>query len=84
MAIAQERVPSILGGTPLLLRVFSDGLRDGVIHYRFTLVPFHELHAQEALETDLRCLRPFVPLMHGGLNLAEKDERKIYDSDLPQ
>lgn len=59
-----------------------DHFRDGGIHYQFTLVRLWELDAQEALETGLPCLMPFVPLMHGGLDLAEKAERNIYDSDL--
>lgn len=59
-----------------------DRFHDGGIDYRFVLVRLWELDAEEAMQTDLPCLMPFVPLMRGGQGLAEEAERRISDSGM--
>ncbi|ROQ93375.1 RpnC/YadD family protein [Desulfosoma caldarium] len=59
-----------------------DRFHDGGIDYRFVLVRLWELDAEEAMETNLPCLMPFVPLMRGGQSLVEGAERRIIDSGM--
>jgi hypothetical protein len=57
--------------------------QDESITFRFRLLKLYEMDAGEVFARGIPQLYPLIPLMNGGVELAESANRKLIESDLP-
>jgi hypothetical protein len=57
---------------------------DESITFRFRLLKLYEMDAGEFFARGIPQLYPLIPLMKGGVELAESANRKLIESDLPE
>jgi hypothetical protein len=84
--ILHERLTDALSCVLLLrpARAATDLLEDAEVRYRYRLVRVYELDAAPVVATPIVNLLPFVPVMRGGVELADTAERLVYESPLPR
>ena len=58
--------------------------RDREVDYRFHLVKLYELDAAKFIREQKLCLLPLVPLMSGGVDLADEADEMIVKSELAE
>jgi len=56
--------------------------QDREVRYQYRVVRVYEADAREVVERGPVCLLPLVPLMRGGVELADEADRRIYESEL--
>ncbi|MCS7039401.1 MAG: hypothetical protein NZP34_07350 [Caldilineales bacterium] len=69
----------------LLLRpseAARDHYEDNEVSFRFHLIKVYELDAAAVIAEGALCLLPLVPLMRGGVGLAEQADRLLYAGEL--
>ncbi|NOX62435.1 MAG: hypothetical protein GXP42_10915 [Chloroflexi bacterium] len=70
----------------ILLRpstIATDLYEDTEVRYQFGLTRIYEMDAAQVIGERMLCLLPMTPLMRHGVELADKAEQLIAESDLP-